>query len=349
QTLRILDAAANRAREGLRVVEDFVRLILDDAHLSRQLKELRHQLSSLMTAVSDVELIQARDTRGDVGTSISTQQEMSRSNAVDVLKAGLKRAQEAVRTLEEFSKVVASDIVQNDAAVPDQFAQIRYGLYTLEKSILTAVEMHKRLQRRSLYLLLTVELCRLNWETVLRESIAGGIDIVQVREKSMTGSQLIAHLRQVREITRSTGTMLIINDRPDLAVLANCDGVHIGQDDLSVRDVRKIVGPDRLIGVSTHTIEQARQAVLDGAGYLGVGPVFRSQTKSFAEFAGLEFVKEVSTEISLPAFPIGGIAGSHLTEVLQAGATRAAVSSTVCNAEDPRAAAAALARGLVSQ
>ena len=347
--LRILDAAANRAREGLRVVEDFVRLTLDDSHLSRRVKELRHQLSSLMAGLSDMRLIQSRDTRGDVGTAISTPQEMSRSSLEDVLKAGLKRAQEAARTLEEFSKVISRGSDLDCATVPGQFAQIRYGLYTLEKAILTAVGMHSRLSGRSLNLLLTVDLCHLDWETVLRESIAGGIDIVQVREKSMTANRLISHLRQVRKITRETGTTLIVNDRPDLAVLGDCDGVHIGQEDLSVRDVRKVVGPDRLIGVSTHSIEQARRAVLDGAGYLGIGPVFRSQTKNFEEFAGLDFVTEVSAEISLPAFAIGGIADSNLTDVVQAGARRVAVSGAVCGAEDPRAAAAALARGLVNQ
>jgi len=347
--LRILDAAANRAREGLRVVEDFVRLRLDDSHLSRSVKELRHGLRTLMVAMGDGGLIQSRDTPGDVGTSISTPQEMSRATLEDVLKAGLKRSQEAVRTLEEFSKAIAGDVEVDGTQVPGQFARIRYRLYTLEKAILTAVSMNSRLSDCSLCLLLTVKLCRQDWETVLRESIAGGVDVVQVREKNMASNELITHLRKVRKITRETGTVLIMNDRPDLAVLGDCDGVHIGQEDLPVRDVRKIVGPDRLIGVSTHSIEQARQAVLDGAGYLGAGPVFQSQTKSFEKFAGLDFVQEISAEIALPTFAIGGITAGNLADVVQAGGARVAVSGAICGSQEPGAAAAALVRGLVSQ
>jgi thiamine-phosphate pyrophosphorylase len=345
-TLRVLDAAANRAREGLRVVEDFVRFTLDDVHLSRRLKELRHQLSSVMAGLDTGSLIQSRDTLGDVGTGISTRQELSRASLLDVAKAGLKRAQEAARTLEEFSKVIAKPVEQDQVPLPEQFARIRYGLYTLEKAVLTAVDSSRRFQDRSLYLLLTVGLCRLDWETVLRESIVGGVGIVQVREKSMSDRELLSHVRRVREITRETDTLLIMNDRPDLAVLGQCDGIHVGQDELSVHDVRKIVGPDRLVGVSTHSIEQARQAVLDGASYLGVGPVFPSQTKNFEEFAGLEFVRQVGEEVSLPAFPIGGIELGNLEQVVGVGATRIAVSGEICRAEDPRAAAAGLAAKL---
>jgi thiamine-phosphate pyrophosphorylase len=348
-TFRILDAAANRAREGLRVVEDFVRFTLDDAHLSRQLKELRHQLSSVMKRLDTGGLIQSRDTRGDVGTAISTREEMSRTSLLDVAKAGLKRAQEAARTLEEFSKVIAKPVEPDQTPLPEQLARIRYGLYTLEKAVLTAVGSNRRLEDRSLYLLLSVEICQLDWKKVLRESIAGGVGIVQVREKSMPDQELLAHLRRVREITREADTLLIMNDRPDMAVLAGCDGVHVGQNELSVRDVRRIVGPGPLVGVSTHSIEQARQAALDGASYLGIGPVFPSQTKQFHEFAGLDFVREVSREVSLPAFPIGGIGAANLGQVLEAGASRVAVSGEICRADDPRVAAAGLAAKLANR
>lgn len=345
--LRILDAAANRAREGLRVVEDFVRFTLDDGHLSGKLKTLRHQLRDALGRLDEDALLRSRDTQGDVGTTISTSQEMSRNGLQDVAKAGLKRAQEATRTLEEFSKTVATP--GEGESAPEQFAQIRYGLYTLEKAILTSVSSATRLEGRSLYLLLTKALCQLNWETVLHEAIAGGVGIVQVREKSMPDAELLAHTSRVREITRKADSLLIMNDRPDLAVLAGCDGVHVGQEELSVRDVRRIVGPDLLVGVSTHSIEQARQAVLDGTSYIGVGPTFPSQTKQFEAFAGLELVRQVVEEISLPAFPIGGIGAANLDEVLAAGASRVAVSGAVCRSDDPRSAAADLCGKLARQ
>ncbi len=136
--------------------------------------------------------------------------------------------------------------------------------------------------------------------------------------------------------------LLIVNDRPDLAVLCGADGVHVGQDELTVRDARRIVGANRLVGVSTHSIEQARAAVLDGADYLGVGPVFVSQTKSFDALAGLEFVSQAAAEIGLPWYAIGGISPQNVREVCDAGATRVAVSSVICTARDPQVVASSL-------
>jgi thiamine-phosphate pyrophosphorylase len=122
-----------------------------------------------------------------------------------------------------------------------------------------------------------------------------------------------------------------MNDRPDLAVLARADGVHIGQDELSVHDARQIVGPDQLIGISTHNIEQARQAVLAGANYIGCGPTFPSSTKHFDHFPGLDFLREVAAEISLPAFAIGGVTLGNLPSVRASGFHRVAVSSALTN------------------
>jgi len=137
-----------------------------------------------------------------------------------------------------------------------------------------------------------------------------------------------------------------MNDRPDLAVLARADGVHVGQEELSVKDARTMVGPEALIGVSTHSIEQARQAVLDGANYLGVGPVFPSGTKHFDRFPGVELLRAVTAEIRLPVFAIGGIGLNNLAEVLQTGIRRIAVSGAVLNAPDPAATARGLAQRL---
>src|SRR5439155_23319109 len=106
---------------------------------------------------------------------------------------------------------------------------------------------------------------------------------------------------------RKANVLFIMNDRPDLARLAEADGVHLGQEELPVKDARRIVGPDALIGVSTHTLGQLRQAVLDGASYIGVGTVFVSATKHFTVHSGLEFIRLATAEISLPAFIIGGV------------------------------------------
>lgn len=339
-TWRILDASANRAREGLRVVEDFVRFTLDDAHLTEQFKQCRHALAIALNDIGGEHFLIARDTQADVGTTITTKSERQRTNPLDVFVANFKRLQEAVRTLEEFGKIISGDLAA-------RFEKLRYRLYTIEKAVLSTHANRARLEHCVLYVLATrPKGTSDDSDFTIREVIAGGADIIQIREKDMPDRELTEYATHVCQWTRNAGAISIINDRPDLAVLSDADGVHVGQDDLSVRDTRRIVGPKRLVGVSTHTIEQARQAVLDGADYIGVGPVFTSRTKSFDKFAGLEFVRQVAAEITLPWFAIGGIDEANINEVLDAGATRIAVSSAICAAEDPLKATAALRRKL---
>jgi thiamine-phosphate pyrophosphorylase len=150
----------------------------------------------------------------------------------------------------------------------------------------------------------------------------------------------------VRLWTRKAGVLFVVNDRPDIARLVEADGVHLGQDDLPVADARRVVGPDALIGVSTHSIAQVRQAVLDGADYIGIGPVFPSATKEFEHFPGLGFVRAATAETTLPAFALGGIGPGNLGEVVAAGARRVAVGAAVARADDPQTAARLLRAGL---
>ncbi len=332
---RVIDASANRAREGLRVVEDFTRFVLDDAHLVTLLKELRHELAAALAPFDDHRLLRARDTTADVGTGVSTDSESRRADVADVVRASLKRGEEALRSLEEFGKVL-------DPAAGRRFETLRYRLYTVEKAVLGTLAGRASLAGRHLYLLLTRDLCRHDPEHVLREAIAGGVSVVQVREKSASDRELLDWLGRVREITHASDTLLVVNDRPDLAVLCDADGVHVGQDEATVRDARRVVGPNRLVGVSTHDLEQARAAVLEGADYVGVGPTFPSRTKSFDEFAGIEFVRAVSTEVTLPTYVLGGVNETNVSEVVEAGGTRVAVTAAISSADDPRAAAAAL-------
>ncbi len=191
-------------------------------------------------------------------------------------------------------------------------------------------------------MLVTEALCRASLPGTVREACLGGAQIIQLREKALDDRRLLELAREIRRITRDAGVLFIVNDRPDIARLAEADGVHLGQDDMPVHEARRILGPDALIGVSTHNFDQLRQAVLDGAAYAGVGPTFPSQTKGFADFAGLEFVRRATAETSLASFALGGVTVDNVREVLAAGARRVAVSHAVCAAEDPRKAAAAL-------
>ena len=330
--IRLLDASANRAREALRVIEDYVRFALDDRHLTRQLKTLRHRLTSALAELSLSDRLTMRDTRADVGTSISTDTERVRQNAYDVLTANFARLQESLRSLEEFGKIEnteASLLVE----------QIRYDTYTLHKAVHSTIEGIDRIRHTRLYVLVDGRACIDTFEELVSSLVIAGVDILQLRDKTLGDQELLDRARRLQDLTSSSATLFIMNDRPDLALLAGADGVHVGQEELSVRDVRQIVGPRMLVGVSTHNLDQARQAVLDGASYLGVGPTFPSETKAFSEFPGLEFAKSVVSEIRLPAFAIGGIDASNLGEVLATGMERVAVSGAIVSADSPARAA----------
>jgi len=332
---RIFDASANRAREGLRVVEDYVRFALGDPMLTKRVKEVRHRLGEAIRALDLDLLLGSRDTVGDVGTHIMTASEQARENPRAVLIANFKRAGEALRSLEEYGKLV-------DVWLSGRFEVLRYDVYTLEKLTLTAVAARKGMGDVNLMVLVggLPTLGDLTW--IVGEALDGGAGAIQLREKGLSDREWLTRAREVRILTAKARARFVVNDRPDLARLAGADAVHLGQDDVTPRDARRIVGPGMLLGVSTHDRPQVERAVLDGAGYLGVGPVFASRTKDFDDLAGLGFVRSAAETAGLPWFAIGGIDAENLDEVLEAGARRIAVGSAVTRAEVPRQAAAAL-------
>jgi thiamine-phosphate pyrophosphorylase len=331
---RVVDAGLNRARESLRVLDDYCRFVLNDAVLTEEVKRARHDLAE---ATKGVAVLAARDTPGDVGVSLTAGGEYVRRTPAEVAAVNLKRLQESLRSVEEFGKLFGPELGRRAEA-------IRYRAYTLERAVLAGGTARGRLAGVRLYALLTGSRCVASLDWTIAEAAAGGVQMVQLREKELPDRTLLERARQVRNWTRAAGVLFVVNDRPDIARLAEADGVHLGQDDLPVAAARRIAGPDVLIGVSTHSTEQVRRAVLDGADYLGVGPTFPSTTKAFDRFAGLEFVRQAAALTSLPWFALGGIQADNLQQVIDAGATRAAVSSAVCSADEPRQAAATLRR-----
>ena len=326
--LRVLDAAANRAREALRVLEDYVRFVLDDRHWTGQFKQLRHDLTAAMADVPFGCRLQARDTLADVGTELTTESEYRRDGMPGLLAANFARLQESLRSLEEFGKLVSPGMAA-------RCEQLRYRTYTLQRGVQTMCTSLERLGGVRLYLLIDAAGSADEFAQTVRSLVAAGADAIQLRDKQLDDRPLLERARILRELTRASQTLFIMNDRPDLAVLSEADGVHVGQEELTVKDARTIVGPDALIGVSTHSIQQARQAVVDGANYIGVGPTFPSGTKEFEHFPGLDLVREVAREIRLPAFAIGGITPENVSAVTACGIGRVAVSGCITKAADP--------------
>ncbi len=329
--LRIIDAAANRAAEGLRVVEDHVRFVLDDRYLTSLAKQLRHELTAALARIPVADRLAARETIADVGTRLTAAAETERPDAASVAAAACGRAQQALRSLEEYAKLL-------DPTAAAEFKSLRYQTYTLHRAVATLDESLTRLAEARLYVLLDGRESVEEMARVATALVGAGADLIQLRDKLLDDRELLARARRLREIVHSAGKLLIVNDRPDIARLAEADGVHVGQEDLSVKDARTIVGPRSLIGVSTHSLAQARQAVLNGANYIGVGPTFPSDTKSFAAYPGLALLREVAAEIRLPAFAIGGITPEILPTVLETGTCRVAVGSAIVSAANPAAA-----------
>jgi thiamine-phosphate pyrophosphorylase len=336
--LRILDANANRAREALRVIEDYARFALDDANLSEDLKGLRHELSAATKTLLPAAILH-RDTPGDVGTTISAAPEMRRSDLAEIITAAGKRLGEALRSIEECLKVISPE---NAGAVET----IRYRFYDIEQRVAITLRPTGRMQRVRLYVLISESLCRTPWLEAAQQAILGGADCLQLREKELDGGELLGRARQFVELCRKHNVISIINDRPDIALLSGADGVHVGQQDLPARDVRQLIGPDKLLGVSTHNLDQARAAVMNGADYIGIGPIFPSTTKPRDFLPGPEFARQVAESIRIPAIAIAGITVDNVDEVLESGIRAVAVGSGVLSAENARAAAAALKRQL---
>jgi thiamine-phosphate pyrophosphorylase len=325
---RILDANRNRCLEGLRVVEDYVRFVWNDRHLVRLCKELRHELVSVFACLPQDCLQASRDTRRDVGTNVTTPSEFQRANAESVLAANWSRVQQSLRCLEEYSKVVAPP------ASPALEA-LRYRTYSLQRAMTMLTTSVERLAAAQLYVLIDGRSTEAEFRAQVMMLIEAGVDVLQLRDKKLSDRELLARGHLLRDLTRACGVLCIMNDRVDLAAMVRADGVHLGQDDLPLQEARSALGCEALIGISTHSIEQARAAVLDGANYMGCGPTFPSATKSFEAFPGLDFLRQVRQEIRLPAFAIGGIGPDNVTRVCETGFCRVAVSHGVVQAADP--------------
>ena len=343
-TARLIDASANRAREGLRTLEDVARFALDDASLSASLKALRHELSRAVgrLPISPVDLLASRDTPGDVGTAIQTRSEGERRGLGDLASAAGKRTGEALRTLEEASKVIGADW--------RAFESLRYRLYDAARALTLALAPAAPQWR--LCVLITASLCRGRpWEEVASLAIEGGADCLQLREKDLPDGELLKRARRLVEIARSgpRRAHVIINDRADIALLSDADGVHLGRDDLRVRDARRVLGAGALVGVSTSELDEARRAIDDGASYCGLGAMFTSPTKPKPSLSGVAYARAYLQDPrtrGVPHLAISGVNADNGGELAGVGVRGVAVSSAVCAAERPDEACRAILRAL---
>jgi len=317
---RILDANLDRAREGLRIIEEWCRFGLNNSAQTEQLKHLRQTLAQWHAP----ELRLARNTPGDPGTALTHPQEAERTSVTAVLQANFCRVQEALRALEEYGKLYRDELAAGSKAM-------RYQIYTLESEILGG-HRQQRLSQGLTYLV-TSPSDRLL--PIVEAALQGGIALVQYRDKQTNDCLRLELAQQLKDLCHRHGAMFLVNDRVDLALAVEADGVHLGQTDLPISTARQLLGSQRIIGRSTTNPDEMQRAIAEGADYIGVGPVYATPTKPDKTAAGLDYVRYAAEHATVPWYAIGGINTENLAEVLQAGAERVAVVRSIIEAENP--------------
>lgn len=320
--LRILDANLDRAREGLRVIEEWCRFGLERPDLTNTCKDLRQQLGQWHSAV----IRAARDTPGDPGTHLTHAQEAARENIDQVLLANFARVQESLRVLEEYGKVHRTDLA---AAVK----QIRYQVYTLESTMIQKPKMQALLDAR-LYLVTSPEPNLLH---IVEAALNGGLRLVQYRDKHADNRDRYENATKLKFLCQQYGALFIINDHIDLALAVDADGVHLGQQDYPMEVARRLLGPNKIVGRSTTNSDELQRAIAEKADYIGVGPVYETPTKAGKAAAGHEYVAYAQAHAPMPWYAIGGVDANNLGDVIAAGASRASVVRAIMQASDPKA------------
>lgn len=329
---RMLDANVNRASEGLRVLEDLARFYYDHKPFSKRLKELRHDIRKNVMELLP-ELLDSRDSVNDVGAQVSMELEIDhKTTFIELAAANFKRVQEALRTIEESLKVM--DRYQ----LSKLYEGYRFISYNIEKEYFKIMIGKDKLRKLStdLYCITAEEHSngRSNIE-VVEKMINAGVRIIQYREKDKSLFEKYSECMKIREMTRDKGVTFIINDHIDIALMVKADGIHIGQDDIPIEKVRELVGDEMIIGLSTHSPQQAEDAVRRGADYIGVGPLYKTYTKKdVCEPVGLSYLDYVVKNINIPFVAIGGIKEHNIGEVLSHGAKCIAMVTGIVGAED---------------
>jgi thiamine-phosphate pyrophosphorylase len=327
---RIIDANFNRAREAIRVMEDFCRFFLNSSILSGRCKKMRHDLCAAIGMLDSGLLIANRDTISDVGTSIRVEGQLVRKDLKDCATAASKRFTEALRTIAEAVQTI-------DRSVAEAIESIRYQAYTLEKDIFLASSARDKFKSVRLYVLISADFPT-DIVRLTRECCQGGADCIQLRVKNMPDDELLACAKEMVEICRKSNVVSIINDWIDLAVAAGSDGVHLGQNDMPIKDAKKIAASPMIFGISTHNLDELSKAIESSADYVAIGPAFASDTKPNLKVAGPEFVKQatqLAEAAGIPHVTIGGITLSNVEQVLASGAKAIAVSSAIANSSNP--------------
>lgn len=324
---RIADVNVNRLDESLKFIEDVVRFNLENKILVKKIRRLRTVFLQVKRGLRERRIVTFRNSWQDLGRKADFDTRQRRSDE-DLIIANLTRAKESARTLEEITK-------QENSVVSRLCKRLRFGLYDIESSIMGILD--RRFDPRIHIILDEQYLEGKNIRTLVRMLEAQGATMLQLRIKTLSDRKFYRYANTVKQSLKKHSTKFIVNDRIDIALACNADGVHLGQDDVPVRTARRILGSGMIIGASARTVTQARTAERQGADYLGVGSLFPTRTKVDARSTSLRSLRAICKQVSIPVIGVGGITDKNYRTVLRAGAAGIAVAAYVLEDDTRRA------------
>ncbi len=352
KVLQIIDANLNRLREGLRVIQDYFRYTQSFQMLFKKVRMLTHHSGNLEKKLRkklSPKISLARDLSHDAGKpsdrfvkykiSQSETSKMRKPKTGEIISANFKRAQEAGRNLEEYLKILG---LQNES---EAYRKVRFNLYEIEESYIKENFENRESERRRKNLERALEhlpiclviseentLKRTPLELALAFYRMGG-RLVQVRLKGLSDKRIVEFTRELKD--KLPASIVIVNDRVDVALIGNADGVHLGDEDISTKDARKIAC-ELIIGKTVRNVDGALREVNSGVDYLGVGSVYQSKTKPHSKVIGLSQLRRIVKAVNTPVIAIGGINEGNFDKVLKAGASGIAVISAMAEPSESR-------------
>ena len=332
---QIIDANLDRAREGLRVLEDWSRFAIGREDFVLKLKNLRQILGkNHLRSYKD-----SRNYSKDKCRGISHPEQFKKTNIAEIISSNSARVQEALRVIEEFSR-------SHNISLSKKASEIRYEIYNLEIELLdsdTYMGLKKNIIKNNVYFITPEDP---NLLEIISEILEGGIKLIQYRFKKGDDKFHLQQAIEINKLCKKYQATFIINDRIDIALAANADGVHLGQNDLNIESARKLLGPTKIIGISANNSVDIKKAIKDGCDYLGIGPIFKTSTKKNKKSLGIKAIKELTKDITIPWFAIGGIDKENINFLKENGITKVAIISGLVKSKKPKEEAAIILKNL---
>jgi len=322
---QIIDANLDRAREGLRVLEDWARFCLGKEKYVKRIKNFRQILGKNHLEVYK----KSRNYIEDKCKGLTHQEQIKRKTSEEIISSNSARVQEALRVIEEFSRL-------HNHELSKIASEIRYEIYSIEIDLLSLSKYKNSeeiLKENDLYLITDQ---RDNLLEIVEDILIAGVRIIQHRFKTGTDKDHLQEAIQIKSLCKKYNSLFIVNDRVDIALASNADGIHLGKDDLDLKTVRKLLGYSKIIGISANNEIDISNAIEEGCDYIGIGPVFETATKKSKKPIGIEKVKTLTKDLNIPWFAIGGIKLNNISYLKKSGFKKVAVVSQLINSKDPK-------------